>query len=391
MTRKMNINGKKTWWKYAAVAAALLAVSACAKNKEHTGNGRTVEFTIDIGSTRAVETTMTSLDRIGVFGYSHPSDIWDGSHTPDYFLNKMVVRTSTAPRNWWYDGPTKYWPSQGYLAFFAYAPYVDVQDTFEVHPNRTDQAVAPRINYAPPVDAIDQIDLLWDAQTGLQYDQYNAGMVSFGMKHALTSITFQARIEDDDDHDDAPYTIEVLAAGIKNAVERGEFDLLEGEWSNVTATHASHLTAYELTQDEHKGLNRYVFHCQYDRPTMEGVYTDPFLEFVTLNKPYATLMILPQEFRERSDGSLPNYPTTVFITYRTTNLLTGETKVITHDIVLAEHDTAKLSEWTVGAAIVYQFTISLFDEVTVKVLKKIFVEDEKWVPGGETPIDVNKP
>lgn len=381
-----------------ALAVVVLSAPACTKTSDPADGGPggpsgdpAIEFNIGMQASRATQTTTSSLDRIGVFGYSTPQSGWvdasKATYSSDYFLNKMVVRMETSPNVWWYDGPVKYWPAddEGLLSFFAYAPFIDVHDIYTLYPGAVSQKGSPTIAYVPPADAIRQVDLLWDKKVDLDRYSYS-GAVRFEMKHALTSIAFEAQVEPDINHFDAPYTVEVLSVGLGNVVAGGVFDLNDGQWAFDPITDASQLASYRLTPEEHKGLEDVTFHCQYDPATTPG-YTDPFSGFVPLGKSYATLMLLPQDFRDGTE-TVPDYPTTVSITYRTINLLTGDEDVITQEIELASHPTASLNKWEKGKGITYQFTISLFDGVAVRVKVGAFIEADKWQPGGEDTIGV---
>ena len=59
-------------------------------------------------------------DAIGVFAYYRPSATW-GDDVQEFMVNQKVVYDGSS----WSYSPVKYWPSQGDVVFYAYAPYSD--------------------------------------------------------------------------------------------------------------------------------------------------------------------------------------------------------------------------------------------------------------------------
>ena len=348
--------------------------SACAKTNEITAEkddpsgNPAIEFRFDVQASRATAITTANLNRIGVFGYSTPAatgwkDADMGTYTPDYFLNKMVVNTASG---WQYDGVTKYWPDENttLLTFFAYAPFVDIHTIYSLYPAAQIQTGPPTITYTVPTDAIRQVDLVWNKQADLDRHSYN-GEVEFTMDHALTSIAFEVQMPDDANHNDAPFTVEILDLEVRNVIGSGVFDLNAGSWTLGTIATDADLASYKLTPEEHKGLNDIVFHCQYDAAITPD-YVDPFNGYVPLSKEYGTMMLLPQAFRDGTE-TVPDKPTEIVISYRITDLLTGQQEIRTDIIDLSAHAVASLNPWTQGKGITYQLTISLFDDIEIRI------------------------
>ena len=59
-------------------------------------------------------------DAIGVFAYFRPSSKW-GNDVQEFMVNQKVVYDGSS----WSYSPMKYWPNQGDIVFYAYAPYDD--------------------------------------------------------------------------------------------------------------------------------------------------------------------------------------------------------------------------------------------------------------------------
>ncbi|HJD76868.1 MAG TPA: fimbrillin family protein, partial [Bacteroides reticulotermitis] len=135
-----------------------IGIASCTSDSDDmdqpSGGNTAIGFGFTSQATRGTSTETADLKKIGVFGYSH-TNAWSTGNTagnsPDYFLNKAVIKKNGT---WEYDGVIKYWPSDRKVSFFAYAPYSDVEGTFdEVYPDReTDVASSPYIKYLVPTD-----------------------------------------------------------------------------------------------------------------------------------------------------------------------------------------------------------------------------------------------
>jgi hypothetical protein len=135
----------------------------------------------------------------GVFAIATGTDTYaSGVEAPDMMYNEIVTaKASGDSYSWTYD-PLKYWP-QGYMSFFAYAPYAEVAPATGIPTDNTDEGItaltsntsttAPAVSYALSPDG-DNVDLLYasnsdgTAITDFTYQQ----PVKFYFHHALTKV-----------------------------------------------------------------------------------------------------------------------------------------------------------------------------------------------------------
>lgn len=138
------------------------------------------------GSRGSVETkNQLKTDGFGVFGNYNSTGGQDfGSNL---FDNVKVYSSSTAdPVIWKYDN-TKYWPTEGYINFLAYAPHVE---------NKT--LTGSSIAFTVEGEAAKQTDLLW-ANAKDQTKAKNSGdkKVELTFKHALSRLGYSVKLKED--------------------------------------------------------------------------------------------------------------------------------------------------------------------------------------------------
>ena len=155
------------------------------KNEAISFDGYLGRSAVAVNGTRSsVETKETlKTDGFGVFGkYNTAAGQNFGS---DLFDNVKVYSSSTAdPVIWKYDN-TKYWPTEGYINFLAYAPHVK---------NKT--LTGSSINFTVEGEAANQTDLLWANATD-QTKANNSGTnkVELTFKHALAKIGYTVKLK----------------------------------------------------------------------------------------------------------------------------------------------------------------------------------------------------
>ncbi len=88
-------------------------------------------------------------DAIGVFSYYHPQRVVSYANGADFMYDQEV--TKQGADSWEYS-PIKYWPRNGSLSFFAYAPYG--ANTIDASSGK------PQFTHKLPNNVTDQIDLL---------------------------------------------------------------------------------------------------------------------------------------------------------------------------------------------------------------------------------------
>ena len=103
----------------------------------------------------------------------------------DLFNNVKVYSSSTAdPVKWKYDN-TKYWPTEGYINFLAYAPYVGGKTLTNTS-----------IDFTVEGDVTKQTDLLWaNAKDQTKAKNSGTNKVELTFKHALAKIGYTVKLK----------------------------------------------------------------------------------------------------------------------------------------------------------------------------------------------------
>lgn len=145
------------------------------------------------------------------------------------FNNQKVTGDAAADNKWKYD-PVKYWPSQGYIDFWAYAPY-DAGTKF------TSTSI---VDFTVKDKAADQKDLLWANATNK-----TNGTVTFNFAHALSRLGYSVKLKDASYESVATITLnKITLAGsttepTQNAFYiKGTIDLSTGNWSTASSNDA---------------------------------------------------------------------------------------------------------------------------------------------------------
>lgn len=167
-----------------------------------------------------------SVDGFGVFGNYSPTE---GGESSNLFNNQKVTGDAAADNKWKYD-PVKYWPSQGYIDFWAYAPY-DAGTKF------TSTSI---VDFTVKDKAADQKDLLWANATNK-----TNGTVTFNFAHALSRLGYSVKLKDASYESVATITLnKITLAGsttepTQNAFYiKGTIDLSTGNWSTASSNDA---------------------------------------------------------------------------------------------------------------------------------------------------------
>ena len=223
------------------VLIAQLVLSGCAgEGVEETSSSSSSEINFDAylgrnASTRAGVTNVTSLkgSGFGVFArYKHT----DGA-TSSLMDNEHV--TWKEKENRWGYTNTRYWPNEGSVDFYAFAPYnpkvnlVNKPESNEANPT-----------YIKFTSSTDPVDLLWanaEKQTKDSISSIN-GKVKFQFKHALARLGFDITANQDLEENGAVITVDsVRLYGDSIDEDKGAFDITgylnlknkKGEWHVV--------------------------------------------------------------------------------------------------------------------------------------------------------------
>lgn len=357
----------------------LLAVAACSADDglPREAGGRAIGFRAAGAGAASRATVTTSVRKIGVFGYSHTGSFTDAlnSRFPDYFLNQPVL-DKAGNGIWSYDGVTKYWPREGInVSFFAYAPYIDVENTFTLHPSVMADKGTPTIAYTVPANIYDQVDLLWSNALDQTYATNN-GTVAFTMEHALTRVDFQIKL--DDEEKERPFVVTIKSLKVENVTGSGTLDLSKSPsdaslWTTTRPANDSGWDSYVLTPASGGGLRELVFDA---RTTVTQQY-DPY----TYTPMFASgeyLMLIPQCIDSQPDDLSPAQVT---IAYSYANVYSGETFEDEKTIALAR---PALSLWNPGQGVTYQMQLSLVDGITVELEIEGFITGTPWDDANST-------
>ena len=350
-----------------------IGIASCTSDSDDmdqpSGGNTAIGFGFTSQATRGTSTETADLKKIGVFGYSH-TNAWSTGNTagnsPDYFLNKAVIKKNGT---WEYDGVIKYWPSDRKVSFFAYAPYSDVEGTFdEVYPDReTDVASSPFIKYLLPTDVTKQIDLLYANRLDMTYATSNAGKVPFTMKHALTKIGFTAKRDAADAN--SWLTVKVTAIEYKYISGIGTLNLEDGIWDVTFPAPGDNgkFPIFTLTPDKGGGLNSNTVEIKKGQ-------TIP----VQLNTNDGYFLFIPQILSGRTPPGSTGYvfAAVLYIRYDLVETTSGK-------IMSSEVKTFPLSgSYDAGKSITYNATFNTSSNEVDLTLSKTIVD---WVAGATMP------
>lgn len=171
---------------YLAICLLATGLAACTQNEEIVSleNQKAITFDTYVGRDAATRASVIDIGALktsgfGVLGY-YTEDDWAETATPNFMHNQKV-----SGEDWGYE-PLKYWPAEGKISFFAYAPY----GTGTLSANTV--AGTPTLAYSVPANIAEQKDLL---VAGAQKNK-NANTVNFTFKHALSRIGFGVKLAD---------------------------------------------------------------------------------------------------------------------------------------------------------------------------------------------------
>lgn len=359
--------------------SAIAAFAACSGGGESlpAQDEKAVTFSAKGGEAETRAAITTELRKIGVFGYSHTGDFDDdpAMRIPDFFLNQAVA---DLPGNgtWTYSGVRKYWPQDGRnVSFFAYAPFIDVQDSFTLYPAAIANTGAPRITYTVPAGILDQIDLIYGNSVNLTYDLTNNGQVELEMEHALTRVDFVVKL--DGAEKNRPFVVRFNELTVRNVAGTGTFDLSkyiwtpDKLWTPVRPLEDSGWASYTMTPGGHGGLADLVFDARVVDPDTEAGQTDAW-NWNRLFKQGQYLMLIPQSLEDTEDELTP---AEISLKYTFTNVYSGEVSDVEEVIPLAR---AMLPAWLPGAGVTYQLTVSLMEGTAIEFEIGQFIVPTPW-------------
>ena len=201
------------------VLIAQLVLSGCAgEGVEETSSSSSSEINFDAylgrnASTRAGVTDIASLKKsgFGVFArYNHngaTSPLMDNEH-----VTWKVER-------WGYTN-TRYWPNEGYVDFYAFAPYLK-----NVKPVNAPDSIKANPAYIEFTSSTSNVDLVWDVQKNKTVPTPPTdGKVNFQFKHALARLGFDITANQDLEENGAVITVDSVKL-YGDTIVNGAFDI----------------------------------------------------------------------------------------------------------------------------------------------------------------------
>ena len=142
-----------------------------------------------------------------------------------YFQNQKATPSGSS----WVTSEAKYWPVDGSLSFYAYAPYCDDSHQMLSEKAAVDVANAKTVHYVASANDVEhQPDLIIAKHESVTHGSTEApNSVSLNFSHVLTAITFAVG------SDMVPGTVKSISIkGVKNT---GDYDLSTGQWTTSGA------------------------------------------------------------------------------------------------------------------------------------------------------------
>lgn len=255
---------------FVAVASMVMATS-CSQEDLATTQLSSNEISINPSmglKTRAVETTISNLGSFTVNAFQDgAANYMDG-----------VKYTSTDGSVWNTDAGKFYWPVEGKLHFYAYAPNEPkLGGTLKL-----DKNAQTLTDFSPDSQPYDQVDFVYAKVTGDMATNGKTG-IDPTFHHALSEITISAK------NSNTAYTVEVTGVKVGNVVTKATFlfpSTIGAKASWNLSTNPSDIGEY---------------HTTWDTPTVLGD------EISNLNAKNVPFMIIPQPFEPSSKASEKQY------------------------------------------------------------------------------------
>lgn len=238
------------------------------------------------GSVLEKDDLKKSTDGFGVFG-KYNAGAGQTSNS-DFFKNQKVTYSTTESK--WKYSPLKFWPANGQIDFFAYAPYVE---------NTTLNNTSFVFNVAD--NAAGQTDLLWANTTSQISPDLSSTKkeVKLQFKHALSRLGYTVKLSGNYPSDQVTFTLNNITLagspdGTKNAFyNAGTIDLSKKDATGLWDTSSSNSNETKLKFEwfSDKTLS-YPVKITYVDPTNTE-------EKLVSNSKEDYLFVIPQNFSEK--------------------------------------------------------------------------------------------
>ena len=197
----------------------------------------------------ALKGTDSDKKGFGVFGYyntTNHSSSPDQSFEANLFNNEHVTCLNGAA-DWSYT-PLKYWPAQGHIDFYAYAPF-EIGKTLNKKTSATPTTTTPTFDFTVSETIANQTDLLWanaENRTKDNLSSADKNKVKFQFAHALSRLGYTVKLNDASYASVANITLKRIALAGSDDETKGAFykkgtiDLSktpssEGLWTNLSS------------------------------------------------------------------------------------------------------------------------------------------------------------
>lgn len=128
-------------------------------------------------------------------------------------------RFSSGETHKWLPSSPLYWPGNGYLRFYVYAPYSSFVST------SAPDGSAPRLQYTTPANTADHIDLLVGTTQQYSGSPTTSPRVSVTLNHRLAGVRFRV----------GP-GLTITKVSIQGIYDSGTYNFASSNWSNLTAS-----------------------------------------------------------------------------------------------------------------------------------------------------------
>lgn len=238
-------------------SALLFAFFSCSKEQQtstpvNPTDATAIDFnsSLNMNIVRGTPVEGTKLcEDFGVFGYCDKNREDDINLAmehldPDFMYNQKVDYHSGHNPYFSYS-PLCYWPTTGWINFFAYTPYHHNSHDEFVHPKNSHDKGYPIIKYKVCKDVEDQEDLMV-AQALKQVGTSKS--VHFDFQHILTKVGVEACLDSNCGDD---LTVYIKKVKFKNIKDEGEF-----YYSHIIHAKDTWWTCVEGSEDYTIGLNK---------------------------------------------------------------------------------------------------------------------------------------
>lgn len=216
---------------YSVVLASLALTTSCSQDEasdSYVPSNTSIKVNTSF-KTRAVETTISNLGSFRVSAFQEGQSNYMSA----------VKYTSTDGSTWGTADGTFYWPVEGDLHMYGYAPdQPGQQGTYKL-----DKDAQTLTGFVPNTAAADQKDFVYAKSTGSVKQNGSTG-VDIDFQHALSEITIAAK------NSNTAYKVEVTGVKIGNVITKGTFTFpsitnAPAKWT--LSTDAADVSSYTTT------------------------------------------------------------------------------------------------------------------------------------------------